>query len=129
MSVYFADMIPFFLFYALAGALTWIREVENVREEPEASRLVNRVRRWMFNVLRFFIDFNEPNVNNPDDMFANRFNLGVLFTLLFAVKFMSIWFVVFYFPAYVDASGVFLLLVLTIIFGLYTFHNRVPMRN
>jgi len=126
MGVYYADIVPFIMFYALTASLTWIREVENLPDDPNGPfvvRQVTRIRRWLFAVLRVFVDFNEqPNLN--DDMFANRFNLGVLFTLLFAVKFISIWAIVIYFPQYTDAKGVFILLVLTVIFGLYTFQNR-----
>jgi len=130
-GIFYADTVPFALFYALNTSFQWIRDVETVEDSPTDSsyvRQVTRVRRWLFSVLRIFVDFTEqPSVN--DDMFANRFNLGVLFTLLFAVKFMSIWFVVIYFPQYTDAKGVFILLVLTVIFGLYTFQNRPRLNN
>ncbi|KAI6240913.1 Ubiquitin-like domain-containing protein [Aphelenchoides fujianensis] len=127
LGVYYADMVPFVLFYALTACVNWIREVENVRNEQNSTwveRQINCARRGMLAVLSLFVDFSAQQQQHPDDLFANRFNLGVLFTLLFTVKFMSIWFVVIYFPQFADTKGVFLLLILTIFFGLYTFQNR-----
>lgn len=119
MGVHYADFIPLLMFYTLTSSLNWIREAENLADDPNASfraRQVTRLRRFLFVALRIFVDFNEqPDIN---DVFGNRFNLGVLFTLLFTVKFMSIWIVVMYFPQYTDAKGVFILLVLTVVFGL-----------
>jgi hypothetical protein len=70
----------------MSSCLTWIRDVENVQDDPRApfaARQVTRLRRCLFTALRVFVDFTEqPNIN--EEMFANRFNLGVLFTLLFA---------------------------------------------
>lgn len=126
MGVHYADIVPYLMFCGITTTLTWIREVENQPEDPNAPftiRQITRFRRCLYSALNIFIDFNEQP-NYDDAMFANRFNLGILFTLLFAVKFMSIWFVVIYFPQYTDAKGVFILLVLTVVFGLYTFQNR-----
>ncbi|KAI6215124.1 hypothetical protein M3Y94_00348400 [Aphelenchoides besseyi] len=127
LGVYYADMVPFVLFYALTSSINWIREVENVRSDEDLAwyyRYLNRLRRAMFAVLSFFIDFSTQQNQNPEDIFSNRFNIGVLFTLLFTVKFVSIWFVVIYFPHFADGKAIFMLLVLTIFFGLYTFQNH-----
>jgi len=128
---YYADFVPFMLFSALRVSLSWIQGIQDVPEnDPNAAwhtPYINRIRRWLFNILNVLIDFSVPENPNAED--TNRLNMGVLITLLFSMKFLSLWFVVIYFPQYTDAKGVFLLLLLTIFFGLYTFNNRTRIRN
>lgn len=86
MGVYYADIVPFILFYAMTASLAWIREVESIPDDPTAPFLIRqltRIRRSLYVALRVFVDFNEQS-NINEDIFSNRFNLGVLFTLLFA---------------------------------------------
>lgn len=93
MGVNYVDVIPFTIFVSISSCLlNWIREAENIPDNPRApfgARVVTRIRRWLFAALSVFVDFTEQPNNINDDMFSNRFNLGILFTLLFAIKFLS----------------------------------------
>ncbi|CAD5215830.1 unnamed protein product [Bursaphelenchus okinawaensis] len=127
LSLYCADMLPFLMFYCLSTTLRWVQSVDQVPPESEVTwsqRYINKVRRAALAIIRLFVDFSVVQNQNMDDMFMNRFNLGILFTLLFTFKFASIWFVVLYFPQYTDTKGVVMLTMLTIVFVLYTFYNR-----
>ncbi|CAD5221791.1 unnamed protein product [Bursaphelenchus xylophilus] len=126
-SIYFADMLPFMMFYGFSATLRWIQGVEQVDAEADTAwgqRQINKFRRALLAIIRLFVDFSVVQNQNVDDMFMNRFNLGILFTLLFTFKFASIWFVVLYFPQYTDTKGVVMLTMLTVVFILYTFYNR-----
>lgn len=143
-SIYLADMMPFLLFSSLSALTAWVQAAEQLPADVEqswSSRQLNRFRRGLLAVFRLFVDLSVVQNQNVDEMFMNRFNLGILFTLLFAcelrkpfvtwlvsVKFASIWFVVLYFPQYTDTKGVVMLTMLTVVFILYTFYNR-PQQN
>lgn len=132
-GISWADILLLAAWNVLFSIYNWAQEVDNNNntaqnhnnlQNPIGRRAVQGLRRTLRLLLNCLFDPNIRPTNNADDPFSNRFNAGALIGLLFALKFLTMWIFVLYFPQFSNPSTILLLTLLTFVMGAYFFFNR-----